>query len=311
MRFPQPGYCVNIYSVWLGEETILTNANSTVRELIRQHFQTLTQSERKFANALLENYPAAGLASITIVAGNAGVSTPTVARTVQKLGFKGYPQFHQALLRELEAKGLGPTQRRSNWSSEAPETHSLNRFAQAVTGNLEQTFANIETDKFDQAVKCLADTEQHLYIVGGRITHALADYAFTHFQAIRPRVTYMTPSSSTWPHYVLDMKPGETLLIFDIRRYETNLLGLAELVSKRGARIILITDQWASPISALADYTFNCWVEIPSGWDSNISTMMLLEAMIASVQEHCWPDTRDRYEQLDELFDMTQLFRKF
>src|SRR5690554_875115 len=148
-------------------------------------------------------------------------------------------------------------------------------------------------------------------IVGGRITHALADYAFTHFQAIRPRVTYMTPSSSTWPHYVLDMKPGETLLIFDIRRYETNLLGLAELASKRGARIILITDQWASPISVLADYTFNCWVEIPSGWDSNISTMMLLEAMIASVQEHCWPDTRDRYERLDELFDMTRLFRKF
>lgn len=289
----------------------MTNGNSTVRELIRQHFQTLTQSERKFANALLENYPAAGLASITIVAGSAGVSTPTVARMVQKLGFKGYPQFHKALLSELEAKGLGPTQRRGNWSSEAPATHSLNRFSQAVTNNLEQTFANIETDKFDQAVKQLADTERRLYIVGGRITHALADYAFTHFQAVRPSVTYMTSSSGTWPHYVLDMQPGETLLMFDIRRYETNLLGLAELVIKRGVRIVLITDQWASPVSAMADFTFNCWVEIPSGWDSNISTMMLLEAMIASVQEQSWPDTRDRYEQLDELFDMTQLFRKF
>lgn len=289
----------------------MTNASSTVRELIRQHFQILTQSERKFANALLENYPAAGLASITIVASNAGVSTPTVARMVQKLGFKGFPQFHKALLHELEAKGLGPTQRRSNWSPEAPETHSLNRFSQAVTSNLEQTFTNIETDKFDQSVKRLADTKQRLYIVGGRITHALADYAFTHFQAIRPSVTYMTSSPGTWPHYVLDMKPGETLLMFDVRRYEANLLGLAELVSKRGVRIILITDQWASPISAMADFTFNCWVEIPSGWDSNISTMMLLEAMIASVQEQCWPDTRDRYERLDELFDMTHLFRKF
>src|SRR5690554_4382811 len=170
--------------------TILTNANSTVRELIRQHFQILTQSERKFANVLLENYPAARLASITIVASKAGVSTPTVARMVQKLGFKGYPQFHKALLHELEAKGLGPTQRRGNWPSEAPETHSLNRFSRAVISNLEQTFANIETDKFDQAVKQLADTERQLYIVGGRITHALADYAFTHFQAIRPSVTY-------------------------------------------------------------------------------------------------------------------------
>ncbi|MGO1426907.1 MAG: MurR/RpiR family transcriptional regulator, partial [Halomonas sp.] len=72
----------------------MTTTSTTARELIRQYYQALTQAERKFANALLENYPMAGLASITTVAENAGVSTPTVARMVQKLGFKGYPQFH-------------------------------------------------------------------------------------------------------------------------------------------------------------------------------------------------------------------------
>jgi len=289
----------------------LTTIKSTVRKLIRQYYSTLTQSERKFANVLLENYPAAGLASITIVANNAGVSSPTVARMVKKLGFKGYPQFHKALLLELEAKGIGPTQRRNNWSSEVPETHLLNRFSQAITNNLEQTFTNIETEKFDQATSQLANADRRLYIVGGRITQALADYAFTHFQAVRPCVTHMTSSSGTWPQYILDMEPGETLLIFDIRRYEANLLRLAEMVSKRDVRIVLFTDQWESPVSAVADFTFNCWVEIPSGWDSNVSTLMLLELMIAAVQEQCWPQTRDRYERLEELFDMSHLFRKF
>ncbi|MDR5867651.1 MurR/RpiR family transcriptional regulator [Halomonas koreensis] len=284
---------------------------STVRELIRQHYPDLTQSERKLAGALLDNYPAAGLASITSVASNAGVSTPTVARMIKKLGFQGYPEFHKALLQELEAKGVGPTQRRENWSAAAPETHLLNRFSQAVTANLEQTFANIESGRFDQAIRQLADADRHLYLVGGRITQALADYAFTHFQAVRPRVTHMTSSSGTWPHYVLDMEPGETLLIFDIRRYETNLLRLAEMVRRRGVRIVLFTDQWGSPIATLADFTFHCWVEIPSGWDSNVSTMMLLETMIAAVQEERWPDARERYERLDELFDMTHFFRKF
>ena len=289
----------------------MTTIKSTVRKLIRQHYSTLTHSERKFANALLENYPAAGLASITIVANNAGVSSPTVARMVKKLGFKGYPQFHKALLRELEAKRVGPTQRRNNWSSEVSETHLLNRFSRAITNNLEQTFTNIETEKFDQATSQLADADRRLYIVGGRFTQALADYAFTHFQAVRPCVTHMTSSSGTWPQYILDMEPGETLLIFDIRRYETNLLRLAEMVSKRDVRIALFTDQCESPVSAVADFTFNCWVEIPSGWDSNVSTLMLLETMIAAVQEQCWPQTRDRYERLEALFDMTDSFRKF
>ncbi|MDE4134858.1 MurR/RpiR family transcriptional regulator [Phaeobacter sp. QD34_3] len=283
----------------------------SVRELIREHYSALTQSERKFANSLLENYPAAGLASITIVAANADVSTPTVARMVQKLGFKGYPQFHQALLKELEAQVSGPTKRRENWAAEAPEGHLLNRFAQAVTDNLGQTFSNLDYEQFDLAVQQLANTEGRLFVVGGRITRALADYAFTHFQAIRQRVTHMTSSSATWPHYVLDMEAGDTLLMFDVRRYETNLQRLAELAAERGVKIILITDQWASPITSVAQHTFNCWVEIPSAWDSNISTMMLLEAMIAATQEEGWDETRERYERLDELFDMTRLFRKF
>jgi DNA-binding MurR/RpiR family transcriptional regulator len=293
-----------------GQEEPLKKPTATVRELIREHYASLTQSERKFANSLLENYPAAGLASITIVAANADVSTPTVARMVQKLGFKGYPQFHQALLKELEAKVSGPTQRRAKWASEAPESHLLNRFAQAVTRNIEQTFSNIDAETFDSAVRQLADTRHQLYVVGGRITRALADYAFTHFQAVRPRVTHMTASSATWPHYLLDMEEGDTLLMFDVRRYETNLERLAELAAERGVRVILITDQWASPIARVASHSFNCWVEIPSAWDSNISTMMLLEALIAATQEECWPETRDRYERLDALFDMTRLFRK-
>lgn len=289
----------------------MTQSQQTVRELIRASHDSLTQTERKLANALLRNYPAAGLASITAVAANAEVSTPTVARMVKKLGFKGFPQFHQALRQELEAKAQGPTQRRANWAAEAPDSHMLNRFADAVMSNLGQTFANLDTGSFDGAVAQLSDADRRLYVVGGRITRSLAEYAFTHFQAIRPRVTHMTSSSATWPHYVLDMVKGDTLLMFDVRRYETNLQRLAELASQRGVRVVLITDQWASPVAKVADHVFNCWVEIPSAWDSNISTMMLVEALIAATQEKSWPQTQDRYDRLDELFDMTRLFRKF
>ncbi|MEI4197114.1 MurR/RpiR family transcriptional regulator [Roseovarius sp. E0-M6] len=284
--------------------------DQSVRDLIRSAYDGLTPSERKFANALLQDYPGAGLASITEVAANADVSTPTVARMVQKLGFKGFPQFHKALLRELQAKVSGPTQRRAAWATEAPETHLLNRFSQAVTHNLAQSFSHLDSQSFDASVALMARETGQLYVVGGRITRSLADYAFTHFQAIRPGVVHMTSSTATWPHYVLDMGEGDTLLIFDIRRYESNLLRLAELASERGVKVVLITDQWTSPVARVADHAFTCWVEIPSGWDSNIATMMLLEAMIAAVQEARWPDARDRYEELDRIFDQTRLFRK-
>lgn len=288
----------------------MTQPAATVRERIRAQYSALTASERKVAQALLEDYPAAGLASITVVAAGAGVSTPTIARMVQKLGFKGFPQFHQALREELQAKASGPTERRAVWATEAPDGHPLNTFAKAVTQNIQKTFANIGSDGFDAAARLLSDPDHALYIVGGRITHALADYAFTHLQAVRPGVTHLTSSSATWPHYLVDMKAGDVLLVFDIRRYEANLLRLAELAAERGVQVVLITDQWSSPVAEIATQSFTCWVEIPSAWDSNVSTVMLLEALIAAAQEVVWPEAKERFETLDALFEQTRLFRK-
>ena len=283
-------------------------AAPTVRQRLRQHYPALTQSERRFANALMENYPGAGLATITAAAEGAGVSAPVVARLVQKLGFKGYPQFHQALLAELQAKVSGPAERRAVWAAEAPESHMLNRFAAAMTSNLAQTFANVDTAQFDAAARVLAGAPG-LYVVGGRITRSLAEYAFTHFQAVRDGVRHLTAAPASWPHYVIDMAEGDALLMFDMRRYEENLLRLARIAAERGVRVILVTDQWASPVAGVAEVTFNCWGEIPSAWDSNIATLSLVEALIAATQEERWPDARDRFERLDRLFEMTRLFR--
>lgn len=67
----------------------MTTPESTIAEKLQTKFDSLTRAERQLANSLLDNYPVSGLASITTVAQNAEVSTPTVARMVQKLGFKG------------------------------------------------------------------------------------------------------------------------------------------------------------------------------------------------------------------------------
>ena len=63
----------------------MSNASKTVSDVINARFDTLTRAEKQLAKSLLDNYPVSGLGSITTVAENARVSTPTVARMVQKL----------------------------------------------------------------------------------------------------------------------------------------------------------------------------------------------------------------------------------
>lgn len=289
----------------------MSDQKDTIAERLQRSFDTLTRAERQLAHAILENYPVSGLGTITIVANKADVSTPTVARMVQKLGYKGFPDFQAALRRELEAKISNPIAKHDTWAEKAPEGHILNRFTDVVIGNIRQSLAQIETSTFDDSCALLADMDRSLYIVGGRITRALADYFFLHMQVIRTGVTHIQSISNAWPHYLLEVKKGDVVVIFDVRRYENSTLKLAEMASERGARIILFTDQWRSPVHKLADHCFSSRIIVPSAWDSSVTTMLLLETIIAAVQEITWPDTRSRMEALEDMFDRTRFFRKF
>ena len=289
----------------------MTDDSQTIAERLQSAFDTLTRAERQLAATLLQNYPVSGLASITHLAKAAAVSTPTVVRMVQKLGFSGFPEFQSALRGELEARISDPITKRDTWVQSAPDAHILNRFTDAVIGNIRQSLTQIDLETFESACALLADPQRRVFVAGGRITHALAEYLFLHMQVLRAGVTHVHAMSSTWAHDLLDLRAGDVVVIFDVRRYENSTLKLAELARDRGAMIILFTDQWRSPVHEFAHCTFCGRIVVPSAWDSLVSLMLMAEAMIAEVQERTWDSTRARMQDLEGMFDQTRLFRKF
>jgi DNA-binding MurR/RpiR family transcriptional regulator len=283
----------------------------TISDRIQSRLDDLTRAERQLAQSILENYPASGLGPLSVLAKDAQVSGPTVARMVQKLGFKGYPDFQAALREELKAKVKSPIAKHDTWNEDAPSGHLLNRFTDAVIDNIRHTLGQIAPDDFDTACAMVGDTSPHLYIVGGRITHTIAEYLFLHLQVIRPNVTHIQTTSNAWPHYLLNVQKGDIFVVFDMRRYENNTLKLAEMAHAKGARVILFTDQWRSPVHHLAEISFSARIAVPSAWDSTATTLLLVETMISAVQNADWPATKARIEELEGMFDQTKLFRKF
>lgn len=285
--------------------------NGTIAERLRLRFDALTRAERQLANAILEKYPVSAMGSITAVANASGVSAPTVARMARKLGFSGFPEMQAALRVELEATISNPIAKHDRWAQTAPDAHILNRFAEAAMDNLRQTLAQTTPETFNAVAGLLADPDRAIHLVGGRITRSLADYLFTHMQVIRSGLTLVAPNANTWPHYVLNMKEGDVLVAFDVRRYEHDIVRMAEMATRRGVVLVLFTDQWGSPAGKCATHSFHSRIEVPSAWDSSVVTLFLIEALIAAVQTITWPDTRARMRTLEELFDQTKLFRKF
>ncbi|WP_120636150.1 MurR/RpiR family transcriptional regulator [Ruegeria sp. EL01] len=286
---------------------------ATVAKIVKQRIQDeldgLTRSERQLASILLQDYPMAGLQSITKLAAAAQVSTPTVIRTARKLGFDGFPDMQDALREEVAAQIKKPISKRDDWADDGEAEHPITRFAQAVWTNMRHTLERLDKEMFDAVAQLLADTERPLYVVGGRITRSNADYLYNHMQIIRPNVTMLGNSANVWPQYLLDMGETSVLVIFDIRRYEAHLEKLAQVASSRGVTVVLFTDQWGSPIGKTADYTFHALVEAPSSWDSTIALQLISETLIAEVQEARWEESKERIEELERFFSSTRIFR--
>ncbi|MCU0817389.1 MAG: MurR/RpiR family transcriptional regulator [Cypionkella sp.] len=286
------------------------DATVTIEDRMRAALADLTRAERQLATHILRHYPVAALGSITALAKAAEVSTPTVVRLCQKLGFKGYPDYQGALRTEVEAMLVSPLAKHDRWAGGVPDTHILNRFADAVVANLQATLGQIDHAEFDAVARLLAEKGRKVFAMGGRITHAHADYFVTLMKVVRPDVTLLSDMSNTWPPALLDMRRGDVLLVFDIRRYENSVLQLVELAVEQGAEVVLVTDRWVSPAAAHARHCLSCHIEAPSAWDSTVSILVLVETLLAAVQSLTWGETEGRLKRLETLYDRSRFFRR-
>lgn len=275
---------------------------STVAEKIRGEIGTLTAKERRVARHLLANYPVAGLQTVAQFAADAGVSGPTVLRFLGRIGYSAHGEFQQALREELEAQLKSPLAKNPHLGGDRVSGgHDEHAFAVSVAENITQTFANLATAEFDAIVRLLADNRQKVHMVGGRFTDALARYMSAHLRIIRPKVQHLAGQEANWRDQLIDFSRSDTLIVFDIRRYQPDLFRLAEAAVERRANIVLMTDQWLSPVAQLARHVVAVHIAVPSVWDSSAALMAVVEAMLAEVTRLTWATSEARIRAIENL----------
>lgn len=278
------------------------SSHIAVAEYINRNFERLTEAERKPARLLLANYPMAGLQPLADFARDAGVSHPSILRFINKLGYSGYPAFQAVLRDEVAARLQSPLAKRSaRQPLPAEDDDLLARHAEAVCDNIRQAVASLPRSEFEGALALLGDARHTVYVLGGRFTDALATYVYMHLRVLHPHAEHVTGPPVSWPEYLLDMDQRTVLLVFDVRRYQQNVIRFAQAAAARGARIILVTDNWLSPIMTHAAHVLSAPVTAPSSWDSMAAMSTLVEALIAALSERDWARLEPRIREMEYL----------
>ena len=275
-----------------------------IAERIRQKLGSLSPSERRVARVLLSGAPTAGLESSAKLAEHAGVSGPTVSRFVtQRLGFQNYSEFQQALRDEIAARVVSPVEVYRRQRVEAAEPGFADRSGAALADSVLASIQGLDATEFASATALLADTQHHVLAVGGAFSQLVAGYLVGVLREIRPGVRLVPPVAAERAAALADIGKRDVLCAFDFRRYERDTQVFAAAAKDAGARIVLFTDPWLSPIADVADGILLAREAGPSPFPSLAPTVAVTETLITAVAGALGEAGRAHFERFGGIAD--------
>lgn len=278
-----------------------------ISERIRQHLTDLSPAERRVARVLLVGPPTIGLETSARLAADAGVSGPTVSRFVARLGFDNYADFQRTLHEDIAERMMSPVevyrQHQSDDGDAAEGSGLLQMNGAALAEAVSASVRRLNTSDFCRATALLADRRRQVLIVGGWFSHFIAGYMAAVLREIRPRVRTAPPIPSERAAAISDVAKGDVAAIFDFRRYERDTLDLARALRAAGARIVLFTDPWLSPIAEIADAVLPAEIVGPSPVESLTPTLAVVETLVTAVADTLGADGHRHFEKFGAIAD--------
>lgn len=275
-------------------------AASTVAERIRALRNELTPAELAVANRMLANYPMSGLVPIVQLAANADVSAPTVTRLVSKLGFSGYGAFHKALRAEVQARIFSPLDIYPRGVDDK-KGGVQSRAKSAYLDCINSTFMHLDPRDLESAVAKLADPTRPVYILGGRYSNVLATQLAAYMTMLRPGVHKVGSNSGGRIAGVVDAGSGTVAVVYDFRRYQQTSIAWGLAAVERGAHLIVVTDQFLSPLAPHATSLLTTSTAGLGPFDSMTGGFAVTELLISEVARKLGSPAKKRLAEFEQL----------
>jgi DNA-binding MurR/RpiR family transcriptional regulator len=279
-------------------------AKASIAEKIRQRLGDLSPSERRVARTLLTGPPTIGLESSVRLARFAGVSGPTVSRFIAQLGFSSYAAFQRALHEEIAARVMSPIEVYRLHQEADRSADVLGASARSLGEAVAASVSGLDPQEFRRAVSLLADGGRQVLVTGGWFSQLLAGYLHSVLRELRAGVRLVGPSASDRAGAIADVGKRDTLVAFDFRRYERDTLEIAKAAHAAGARILLVTDPWLSPVADIADAVLTAQVTGPAPFQSLTPALAVAETLITSAVDALGEPGRDRFVRFGEIAEL-------
>lgn len=276
-------------------------SQESLESRLREHHESLSASDRKFAALLVHRQRDLLTFSATELAEQAGVSKATAARFFRRLGYEDFAAFRLQLREQL------PTQsplHQMNKGARARRPSSLtDEFARHAQDDAARLTTLVEATQAAtlQAALSLLSQADSVGVVGYRNSHATAFYAHSLLTQVRRNVSLLNDAAGRESDLLADMGKKDLLLVIDFRRRVRRVAQWVDVCRRAGAQVLLITDAPASTLATQADVVLICPRMEAEIFDSYVPAFSLVNFLATRLARQRSKEVRARLTRIEQL----------
>ena len=274
---------------------------------INQKYSSMSKGQKRLATYITDNYDQAVFLTADKLGKAVGVSESTVVRFAMFLGYRGYPEFQQALAAFVKNE-LNSVRRMEVTHGRVRQSDVLHTVMNADAEKIKKTLEVIDADAFELAQELLLQAE-HIYIVGVRSCEPLASFLSFYLNLILPDVRQIR---STNPNELFEqmirINERDAIIGISFPRYSMRTLKALEFANNRSAKVITLTDSIHSPLNLYSSCNLVAISEMSSIADSLTAPLSVINALIVALCMKRQDETAAALDILEQVWDDYQIF---
>ncbi len=249
---------------------------------INERYSALSKGQKMIAAYITDYYDKAVFLTAAKLGEAVGVSESTVVRFAMQLGYKGYPQFQQALAELVRGK-LDTVQQMENVYGRISQSEILTTVLTSDAKRIQETLEMIDAQAFDMAVDAILKA-RHIYVIGLRSCAPIAEFLSFYLNMMFDNVKLVhTNSSSELFEQMLYIGREDVIVGISFPRYSMRVLKAMEFANNRNARVITLTDSVHSPMNLYSSCNLVAQSDMSSIVDSLVAPLSVINALIMAI----------------------------
>ncbi|MEY8390795.1 MurR/RpiR family transcriptional regulator [Lachnospiraceae bacterium] len=286
----------------------MSSANDLMSR-INERYSALSKGQKLLAAYITDNYDKAVFLTAAKLGEVVGVSESTVVRFAMHLGYKGYPQFQQALADLVRGK-LHTMQRMEDVYGRISQSEILSTVLLSDADRIRETLQTLDEQTFNLAVETLLNARR-IYVIGLRSCAPIAEFLAFYLNLMMEQVQLLhTTSSSELFEQMLHISKEDAIVGISFPRYSMRTLKVMEFANSRKAKVITLTDSVHSPMNLYSSCNLIAYSDMSSIVDSLVAPLSVINALILAVCMKRQKKVVKNLELLEQVWEEYQVYGK-